>query len=250
MLNSTTAKALTIITELELGNEINRYNNADLLKIYEMESEVAADIEEILKYRNLKLYQGAEGELFLSPGVDNVIYGYKNEELRNILRVSSNKELYMCYFIMYTLLTMFFKDDSGRLIKEYISLEDLIEEVDFGLNMLKGDTEEVLSTDQLENEEGCIALVDLWFNVISEVDIKSTKDVAMDNRSTSKIGFANKVLMFFSEMGLIKYDPNTRRYFPLDRLKELSYQVYKDSRYMEVLNRKLNRNKLQGGEEL
>lgn len=250
MLKATTAKALTIITELEVGNEISRSKNADLLKIYEMESEVASDIEEILKYKNLKLYQGVDGELFLSPGVDNIIYGYKNEELKRILRVNTNKELYLCYYIMSTILTMFYKDDSGRLVKDYISLQGLIEQIDFGLNVLKDDEDGVITAEMLENEEGCKAIINLWFNVIAEIDIKSNKDVYMDNKSYSKIGFANRVLMFFSDIDLIKLDLNTRKYFPLNRLKELSYQAYKDSRYLEFLNRHLNRNNQHGGDEL
>lgn len=56
---------MTIITELELSNEISKFKNADLLKMYEMESYVASDIEEILKYINLKLYQSTDGEMFL-----------------------------------------------------------------------------------------------------------------------------------------------------------------------------------------
>ena len=56
---------MTIITELELSNEISKFKNGDLLKMYEMESYVASDIEEILKYINLKLYQSTDGEMFL-----------------------------------------------------------------------------------------------------------------------------------------------------------------------------------------
>lgn len=243
MLNESTQKSMMIIKELLLGNEVSDYKNKEIKEIYKLESSVANEIDEILDMFDLDIFEGQEGELFMVPRVDNTIFGYKNEEMRSLLKVDSNLELYLCYFIIYCLMTMFYKDTTGRMVREYLSVDDLCEDVSMKLELLKDKLEdEKIAVEELENPEGCQAIIDYWFNKVVDTNLNSTVVNEKDYKSKSKIGYCNRVLLFFENQNLLYFDKMTFKYSPKDRFKTVVIHAYTSSNYNYVgfLNRKLN----------
>lgn len=243
MLNDSTQKSMMIIKELLLGNEVSDRKNIDLKDTYKLESSVANEIDEILDIFDLDLFEGQEGELFISPRVENTIFGYKNEEMRSLLKVDTNLELYMCYFIIYCILTMFYKDDTGRTGRTYITVDALKEEVDLRFELLKSSLDdEKISVDELENIDGCQAVLDLWLNKTADSNISSTIVNEKDNRSKTKIGYCNRALSFLESQDLLFCDKITIKYSPTERFKTIVVHAYTNSNYnyIGILNRKLN----------
>lgn len=243
MLNESTQKSMMIIKELLIGNEVSDLKNRDIKEIYKLESSVANEIDEILDIFDLDMFEGQEGELFIVPRVENIIFGYKNEEMRNMLKVETNLELYLSYFIIYCLMTMFYKDTTGRTGREFLSVDDLCEEVNLKLELLKSSLEdEKISVSELDNPEGCQALIDYWFNKTPDTNLNSATVNEKDYKSKSKIGYCNRVLLFFENQNLLFFDKMTYKYSPKDKFKTVVIHAYTNSNYNYVglLNRKLN----------
>ena len=242
MLNESTKKSINIIKEILIGNEISDFKNKDLKDIYKLESSVSSEIDEILDIFGLDMFEGQEGELFIVPRIENMIFGYKNEEMRSMLRVDSNLELYLCYFISYCLMTMFYKDTTGRTGRDFLSVDDLCEEVNLKFELLKSNLEdEKISVDELSNPEGCQALIDLWFNKIADTNLNSKVINEKDYKSKSKIGYCNRVLLFFENQNLLFFDKTTYKYSPKDKFKTVVVHAYTSANYVGLLNRKLQR---------
>lgn len=243
MLNDSTEKAINIIKELLLGNSVSDLENKDLKDIYRLESSVANDIDEILDIFDLDLFEGHEGELFISPRVENMIFGYKNEEMKSMLKVEKNIELYMCYFIIYCLLTMFYKDDTGRTGRTYLTVDALKDEVDLRFELLKGSLDnEKISVEELDNMEGCQAILNTWLNGTVDSNTKSAVVNEKDTKSKTKIGYCNRVLSFFENQDLLFCDKITFKYSPTERFRTIVVHAYTNSsyNYIGLLNRKLN----------
>lgn len=243
MLNPTTQKAVNIIKEVLIGNEVSEHRNEDLKNIYNYETSVSNEIDDILEVFGLDIFEGYSGELFISPRVDNTIFGYKNEELRNLLKLDSNLDLYMCYFIMYCLLTMFYKDSSGRAMRDYVSSKDVLKEVGSRIKILRDSIEDdKMAVSELENKEGVLAMINLWEMGLREVKLDSKANSQdEDFKSKSQNGYVNRVLKFFQNQDLMSCDLHTFKYRPQDRFKTIVSNAYDNSTYdyVEFLNRKL-----------
>ena len=243
MINDSTQKSMMIIKELLLGNEVSDRKNSDLKETHRLESSVANEIDEILDIFDLDLFEGQEGELFISPRVENTIFGYKNEEMRILMKVDTNLELYMCYFIIYCVLIMFYKDDTGRTGRSYLTVDALKEEVDLRFELLKSSIDDnKISVEELESMEGCQAITDLWLNKIADTNVKSAAIDEKDSRSKTKLGYCNRVLLFLENQDLLFCDKITLKYSPTERFKTIVCHAYSNSNYnyIGILNRKLN----------
>ena len=238
MLNETVDTAMKIITKLMKGENIDEYENEDLLEMYELNSEVSANVDELLEYFDCSAYQGISRGLYISPSIDNNIFGFSNEDLKRELKVANISEIYMCYFIMSTIVTMFFKDDSGVPAREYLGIKEVEEEISNRISIFKdGLNNNTISKEILENEEGCQKLIHIWNDDLPFTSAQNVeRDINKQTQGRSKISFINRVFGFMEKQGLTKYVEavNTHHYTP--RLRTVIYQAYKDSRYLTTLN--------------
>ena len=127
-------KALEIVSVLISGEEIGRTarKNMSLYESYESSSEVYELVHKILKSFNISLYEYKEN-LYITAGEKNWVYGYSNEELKKALGIKLNKELYLCYFIIYNIIAKFYHDTSGGTLAEYIKIDETIRLIDDSL---------------------------------------------------------------------------------------------------------------------
>ena len=106
MENRNLDKALDIVSKLITGENVSeRGDNAALYQEYNNNAEVYDIVHMSLKKLNLNIYEYNSG-LYVSAGDNNRVFGYSNEELRNVLGLRVNKELYLAYFIIYNIITL------------------------------------------------------------------------------------------------------------------------------------------------
>lgn len=214
-------KALLIVSALICGEEIGREvkKNISLYEIYESNSEVYEMVHKILKSLNINLYEYKEN-LYITAGEKNRVFGYSNEELKKTLGIRLNKELYLCYFIIYNIMTKFYHDTSADTFAEYIMIDETIRLVDESLvNVIKKLEE---SPFEETNEESFRALAVLW----EDLPIMSKEDSTMRAARNSKVGYVKIVFNFLVSQEL--FLENNDRYYPKNRMRALIENYFEE----------------------
>ena len=124
-------KAIEIYARLIQGETIAKASreNSALYEDYYGNAEVYEIVGNLLKKLNLSIYEYNEA-LYITPGEGNRVFGYTNDDMKRILGLRLNKELFLCYFLMYVILLYFYKDSGSYQFREFIKPEKVIEEAD------------------------------------------------------------------------------------------------------------------------
>ena len=134
-------KALELAAALIRGDRVSASGgNVALYEEYSSNSQVYDALRLILKKFGLELYE-YNNALFVSADEDNAGmgdagFGFTNEELRRALGVRVNKELFLCYLIIYCTMTEFYKTSGSYTYTEFVRHEDVIKAVDSALVLL------------------------------------------------------------------------------------------------------------------
>lgn len=212
--------AFSIFNALLEGQAIGRSKNRELYECYRNN----ADVEEMVLYiagkMGLKIYIYEE-KLFISPGVANRIFGYTNDDLKKkIPYISRNDELYLCYFIIMTLITMFYKESGIDTAINYVRFSALIEEITNKFDAL-------INVDDLEaiSREYQFNFADICKVWIRLTDAR----VNMQQRGKNdKISFVKNVCLFLQSEELVVIENERNLIFPTDRFKAIIYYYYED----------------------
>lgn len=214
-------KAMDLYAKLVVGEEVKRGGaNSSLYDDYYGNAEVYDIVGIMLKKLNLSLYEYKES-LFLTAGDGNRIFGYSNEELKKMMGLRYNKELYLCYFIMYEILLCFYSDSATYQFKEYIKIEDVIEEVSKALSVF---TKDIAIYDlEEEQEESFKAIALLW----DELQASKGEEEVRASRA-SKASFVKLTFNFF--VGENLFVEVNKRYYPTDRFKAIVEHYFEEYR--------------------
>ena len=215
-------KALDIYSALITGQEISR-SNPDTRELYEefySNASVYDITTRLLKKLNLNLYEHNEA-IYVSPGEGNRVFGYTNDDMKRILGLRLNKELYMVYFIMYNSLLLFYQDSASYQVKEYVRLEDVIEQVTAYLSAITADLS-VYSMEELE-EESFKTLALLW----DELPVVTSEERDKNRASrASRSGYVKLAFNFMVAQHLfVEVD---ERYYPTDRFKAIVENYFEE----------------------
>ena len=215
-------KALDIYSALITGQEISR-SNPDTRELYEefySNASVYDITTRLLKKLNLNLYEHNEA-IYVSPGEGNRVFGYTNDDMKRILGLRLNKELYMVYFIMYNSLLLFYQDSASYQVKEYVRLEDVIEQVTAYLSSITADLS-VYSMEELE-EESFKTLALLW----DELPVVTSEERDKNRASrASRSGYVKLAFNFMVVQHLfVEVD---ERYYPTDRFKAIVENYFEE----------------------
>ncbi len=228
-------KALDIYSALITGQEVSR-SNADTRELYEeyYSNQAVYDItNRLMKKLNLSVYE-YEDSIYVTAGDGNRIFGYTNDDMKKLLGLRLNKELYMVYFIMYNALLFFYQDSASYQVKEYVKLEDMLEQVSSYLSRITSDLS-VYSMDELSQDSfKTIAL--LWDEIPTV-----TSDDKDKNRASraSRVGYIKLTFNFLVAQKLFVEVED--RFYPTKRFKAVAenyFEEYKGKIY-----------KILGGEE-
>lgn len=226
-------KALELYAKLTMGEEVTRSHpeNGSLYEAYYQNAEVYEIFNQILKKLNLSIYEYKEA-LYLSAGEANRVFGYTNEELKRLMGLRYNRELYLGYYIMYQLLLCFYQDSASYQIREYVRLEEIVKEVSGSLAAITADLG-IYNMDEIEeNSFKSIAL--LW----EELPLVTGEEREQLRASrASQLGITKLICNFLISQGL--FLEVKERYYPTDRMRALTEQYFEEyrGRIYELLER-------------
>lgn len=212
-------KALEIVSKLLIGEEVNksRKENLSLYEEYISNGNVYDCVQMIVKKLNLSLYEYKDG-LYVSAGEKNRVFGYTNEELKKAIGIKLNRELYLCYFIIYNIVTRFYKDSGGYTFTEYVKVEDVIQAVDDSLQGVLRKME-IMSLNEVE-ENSFRQLACVWEDLPTATmeDLRAARN--------SKAGYVKLVFNFLTSQQL--FLENEDRYYPRERLRALVEDYFEE----------------------
>jgi hypothetical protein len=214
-------KALEIYSAMITGKEVSLHNKEtkDLYELFYGNSEVYDIVTRMLKKLGLVLCEYNDS-IYLTAGEGNRIFGYTNDELKKMLGLRLNKELYLMYFLIYTALLYFYKDSASYQTKDYIRLEDMINEVSERLTVLGGD--DVFDVDD-ENAESFKAVRLLWDGLPLILTTDSERNKASRG---SRTGYVKLCFNFLEEEKL--FVENGDRFYPTDRFRALAENYFEE----------------------
>ncbi len=215
-------KALDIYSTLITGQEVSR-SNADTRELYEeyYGNQAVYDItNRLMKKLNLNVYE-YEDSIYITAGDGNRIFGYTNDDMKRLLGLRVNKELYMVYFIMYNALLSFYQDSASYQVKEYVKLSDMLEQVSSYLSRITSDLS-VYSMNELE-EDSFKTIALLWDELPAV-----TSDDKDKNRASraSRIGYIKLTFNFLVAQKLFVEVED--RYYPTKRFKAIAENYFEE----------------------
>lgn len=206
-------RAMDITSKLIMGEEISNQANIALYEEYNTNGQVYTFVHTILKKMNLDIYE-YNYALYVSPGENNRIFGYSNEELRRELGLKVNKELFLCYYIIYNIIMEFYTDTATYNYVEFVKIEDVIATVDGSVGSIVDLSNGIVTDEVEENSFKQVAL--LWHD-LQAVSVEDLSDVRAARNSKS--GYVKIVFNFLESQHL--FTQVEGRYYPTDRFKAL-----------------------------
>lgn len=226
-------RALDIVSGLITGDTISENGpNASLYQEYNTNAQIYDIVHLSLKKMNLDVYE-YNNSLFVSPGKNNKVFGYSNEQLRHEIGARNNKELYLSYFIIYNTITEFYNDTVSSTYAEFVKIENVIQNVDSAVETILDKENGFLIDEVEENSFKQIALS--WDELpVSTIEDQSGVRAARNSKS----GFVKMVFNFLTGQELLFESQN--RFYPTDRFRALIENYFDDyrGRFMELLKKK------------
>lgn len=229
--NRNLEKALDIAAALFMGETVAaKGSNAMLYEDYSRNPEVYDILLQILGKLDISLYE-YNNSLFISAGSNNKVFGFSNEELKRVMGLKVNKELFLVYFIIYNMITEFYKDSAGSTYLEYLRVEDVIRAVGASLGGMIDHSMGIVMKETENDSFKAIAL--LWDEL---------PDVSTDDRSgaraarNSRSGFVKLTFNFLTEQKL--FTESEERYYPTDRFRAIAENYFENNRgrLYEIMN--------------
>lgn len=230
MENRNLDRAMDVVSRLIMGETVSEKGpQASLYQEYNTNAEVYDIVHMSLKKMNLNVYEYNNG-LYISPGENNQVFGYTNEELRKELGIKVNKELYLAYFVIYNTITEFYSDTVSSTYAEFVRVEDVIKNVDRTSSTILDKKQGLIIDEIEENSFQQIALS--WEELPATTAEEQSGLRAARN---SKSGFVKMVFNFLVAQELLV--ESQERFYPTDRFRALIENYFDDykGRFAELM---------------
>lgn len=211
--------ALAILKALLQGEEVSKNRNAILYEKYRYSTDVEEMLFHVAGKLELKVYSGND-RLFLCPEAGSRLFGWSNEELRcRINYINNNSELFTGYFIIMTLITMFYREAYPDTPIAYIKINDLVETVSRRVETLLG--MEDLETVSRENQFDFSDICRVWQRLPDARE-------GVSGGKNDKVAFVENICKFLQGEELIALDMTRRIIYPTERFKVIIWNYYED----------------------
>ncbi|MEQ8200526.1 MAG: DUF6063 family protein [Syntrophomonadaceae bacterium] len=211
--------ALAILKALLQGEEVGKSSNAYLFNKYRHSTEVEDMLFHIAGQLELRVYASQE-RLFICPEVGSRVFGWSNEELRSrISYISTNSELFAGYFVIMTLITLFYREAYPDTPVVYVKMSDLVESVNRRLEVLRD--MDHLDAVSLENQFDFVDICRVWQRLPD-----AREGVA--GGKNDKVAFVENICKFLQAEKLIGLDTQQRIIYPSERFKTIIWNYYED----------------------
>lgn len=224
-------KGMEIVTKLLAGEDVSETgNNISYYQEYNNNAQVYDFVNMALKKMNINLYEYHNG-LYVSAGENNTAFGYSNEELKRLLGIRLNRELYLVYFIIYNIIIEFYNDTATATYVESVQSEDIIRNVDDAINGMIDRRNGIILDEIEENSFRQIALS--WEELPA---VSGTEQTGLRAARNSKSGFVKMVFNFCIMQGLLI--ENAGRFYATDRFRALIENYFDDygGRFSVIMN--------------
>ncbi len=211
--------ALEILKALLQGEEVSRNRNVLLYEKYRYSTDTEEMLHHVAGKLELRIYSGNE-RLFICPEVGSKLFGWTNQELRDkIPYVSNNSELFTGYFVIMTLITMFYREAYPDTPVAYIKISDLIAAVSRRFDTLLNveDLEKVSEESQFDFCEICR----VWQRLPDARE-------GVSGGKNDKVAFVEVICRFLSDEKLVIIDWNQRIVYPTEKFKAIIWNYYED----------------------
>ncbi len=215
----TVETSLALLKELLEKPVVDTETNEELINRVRFDQEVINLWREVIEpVFEIKLIPLSD-KFYLTSGWAGSIFSYNNEEMRKQLGVENNKELYLCSFIVLTMLAAFYdSEDSSAPSRESIILGDLQEMV--SENLMELGLDEMVETIEDETRVNLREPAEFW------LDLPYRKTgVEQHRRSKSQLAFLLKTMDLLQKHGLVRM-VNDRQVFPEERMHNLMAHYY------------------------
>lgn len=214
----TLGEALDILQALLAGKKVSLNENRELYDRYLSDNGVEECVSLLTEKMGLELFR-YDDQLFITPGVGNVVFGWSNEELRKrIPWVQSNTDLYLCYFVIVVIITMFY-----GLEVPYCKLDRVVTEVTDKFNALL--RLEDIETVSHETQYNFAAIAKAWRNR-TEITRKEEKEEPAQYGIMDKRRLVHTVCRFLKDENLFVIDEERQIILPTSRFKAIIYHYF------------------------
>lgn len=216
--------AMEVFQTLLAGEEISLESgkNADLYEAYIDNAHVNDIVDHMLTTLNLKLYD-YNYSLFITSGDHNKIFGFSNEELKKSMGLRLNKELYLCYYIIFHVMLCFYSDSATYTYVEYAKLDDIIEMVNHNLRSVIQNINFVVKNELEETSFETLAMT--W----DELPVTSSEDtMGVRAGRGSKAGYVKLVFNFLIQQNL--FVEALEKYYPTNRFHAVVKRYFEEER--------------------
>jgi hypothetical protein len=211
--------ALAILKALLQGEEVSATQNVLLYEKYRYSTDIEEMLFHVAGRLELKVYSGND-RLFLCPEAGSRLFGWSNEELRNRINyINSNSELFTGYFIIMTLITMFYREAYPDTPVAYIKINVLVESVSRRFETLMGI--EDLETVSQENQFDFADICRVWQRLPDARE-------GISGGKNDKVAFVENICKFLHSEDLIALDLTQRIIYPTERFKTIIWSYYED----------------------
>lgn len=210
-MNESTKVALNIFKKVLNNERINPLTNSDLYDEYRFNADIQNDVSEILEIFDIDIYEHGDKGLFITPGVDNSMFGFSKSELKKELKSSNDTELGIHLFIMYCVLTKFYRESSLIKTVDFITAEQVLKSCEEKILIVKSALDKEANLN-IESEASFKKLVTEWDSK-TVLNLKSKAQTPEDDTtSQSKTAYINRVLRFMCDNDLLHKDEVQRIY--------------------------------------
>ncbi len=211
--------ALAILKALLQGEEVSTSKNSLLYEKYRYSTDVEEMLLHFAEKLELNVYSGQD-KLFVCPDAGSRLFGWTNEELRDkISYINNNSELFTGYFIIMTLITMFYREAYPDTPVAYVKISDLVASVSKRFESLikKEDIEKISRDNQFDFADVCRA----WNR------LPDAREGVLGGKN-DKVAFVENICRFLHSEKLIGLDQNRKIIYPTERFKVIIWNYYEE----------------------
>lgn len=236
-MDSNTKTSLEIFSYLIRGIKVNNKVHKDLYKTLLTNSLVNEELHEIVDMHDLELYITDKEGAFVVAKANNKVFGYSNEELRNKLGIKSNKELYLCYFIIYSVISSFYIQTNYRTQVEYVTSMSLLNTVEKRLSAIANNKTSLDSSE----DHSFKAMYKYWDSELIESNNRNKESVDFnEKRGKTRLSLINRTLAFLVDNEYMEKDEFTNRYSITSKFEAIIERFFDDAETKTVLQKLLD----------
>jgi hypothetical protein len=194
-------KAFLLYQEVMTKGELKRKDNPDTYGYY-FDLDIRDILERIFLHSSESKIFYVEDTLYFVPDLENETFSYSNEELRNLMGLNNNRELYLAQFIWMNLISEFYGDQFQQTNRtlSFIKVDEMIKKVKEYMDKFEEKSEEELTILSHEYQLDLAGLIDAWNNL----EELTQKDKNVKRYKNKRYSFFLRVLGFWEKEGLLQ----------------------------------------------